>query len=326
MVFLLTGDYIGGRKSFYGRNGEINRGTDWLQKREEATKGETNGVRKRCEFVKEKERGERSRKLVTRSDRYRYRESSLPISYDTITIENSPRSVVEEKKKEEEENKSVQKAEEDFFFVHVARYAAAMPSHVASKVVGSDRGVHAVEPATIISQTLGQRIEPFRMCRVARGVLSNLFQPSMFTLSLSDHRAISKEKEEEIRICHPTCDQGGFGCAQAKGRKASLKSKEKNPESGPERSRREEQVVVATPVVGALMHLCIHISVVSALETNGKKSSSSSFAESSTATRTRRRTMVPRHSSLCEKNEEERRPWSRRKGGKRGGGRKVAPE
>lgn len=55
------------------------------------------------------------------------------------------------------------------------------------------------------------------------------------------------------------------------GKRAESLGKEKNPESGAERSRREKQVVVATPVVGALMHLCIHIS---ALETSRKKSSS----------------------------------------------------
>lgn len=55
------------------------------------------------------------------------------------------------------------------------------------------------------------------------------------------------------------------------GKRAESLGEEKNPESGAERSRREKQVVVATPVVGALMHLCIHIS---ALETSRKKSSS----------------------------------------------------
>ncbi|OAD60494.1 hypothetical protein WN48_05011 [Eufriesea mexicana] len=61
-------------------------------------------------------------------------------------------------------------------------------------------------------------------------------------------------------------DKGG---KRVESKRAESVGEEKNAESGPERSRREKQVVVATPaMVGALMHLCIHISVVvSGLET-----------------------------------------------------------
>lgn len=54
-------------------------------------------------------------------------------------------------------------------------------------------------------------------------------------------------------------------------RAESVFPKERIPNQGLEGSRREEQVVVA-PVVGALMHLCIHISAVSAPETSRVRS------------------------------------------------------
>lgn len=83
-----------------------------------------------------------------------------------------------------------------------------------------------------------------------------------------------------------------WSCA---GKRAESLGKEKNPESGAERSRREKQVVVATPVVvvavGALMHLCIHIS---ALETSRKKSSSSRGAQAATTRRGGRRRRLRR--------------------------------
>lgn len=82
------------------------------------------------------------------------------------------------------------------------------------------------------------------------------------------------------------------------GKRAESVGEEKNAESGPERSRREKQVVVATPVVGALMHLCIHISVVSLVSRRSVRSRLGRLSRSAATTRRKRRrrrgAVVPR--------------------------------
>ena len=131
----------------------------------------------------------------------------------------------------------------------------------------------------------------------------------------------SKRRRKKSRrpryIRHPGCDQGGFGCAQAKGRKAPWQRKESRIRHR-KRGRREKQAAAAAGDTGggstyAFMHSYFPWS--SALETNRKKSSSRSTESRCRATTTRRKARMTTRRAMVHEAATQRRKRRGAKGG-----------